>query len=168
MNSFRPWTTRLVVVLSLIAGVVYIAVDATTAASSVPNPPVFVSASASPNSTSVSVSWTFSSSGAQPDRALVTAYQGSTNVGQVTCTAPLCTSTVIPGLTAGDSYTFNVVAGVASGYSAATASNAVTVQSGCATANVCVGVDATNPGAPADHVASGFLLGVVNTTPASL
>jgi hypothetical protein len=75
----------------------------------------------------------------------------------------------VPGLMIGDAYTFTVQAGTATGYSPATTSNAVTVQSGCAAANVCLSVDGNDPGTATNHVASGFLLGVLPpSTPASL
>jgi hypothetical protein len=169
MTRGRLWTTRLSVLGLFLAAIGYIAVASTTAATTVPNSPVFVTASPSTTSNSVTVNWTYATAGAQADRALITAlYQGTTDVGSVACTSPVCSSVVIPGLVAGDSYTFQVEAGASSGYSAETTSNAVTVQSGCSTAAVCVGVNATNPGAPTDHVASGFLQGVNNTSPAAL
>jgi hypothetical protein len=141
---------------------------AATTPTAIPLTPTSVTAVASTTSTSVAVSWVFATTGATPDRAEVTAYQGTTDVGAIVCTLPICSSTVIPGLVAGEAYTFKVQAGVAAGYSAALTSAAVLVGSGCTGANVCATVNADAPGAPTDHVAAGLLSGVADTTPAAL
>jgi hypothetical protein len=140
-------------------------VDATT---TLPNPPTSVTATASTTTTAINLHWTFSTTGVTPDRAFVAAYMGKTLEGTVTCAFPVCTSISIPGLVPGDAYFFTVQAGVASGYSAVTRSNSVTVNWSCATANVCLTVNATTPGGAALHRAAGMEEGLGTNPPASL
>jgi hypothetical protein len=164
----RRWVTRGIAV-AVLAGVCAVPLaNATSASGGIPNPPVGVTATPAASSTLVTVKWAFAPSGPTPDRALVTAYVGGLSVGSVTCAAPVCTAMWVPGLTAGSVYTFGVQLGVASGYSASTMSGPVTVSSGCAQANVCVGVDATRQGGPALHRAAGMLDGSDYAIPPAL
>ena len=159
MLRARRWVTRGTAVAVLVAICAVPLAGATSASSAVPNAPVGVTATPDGSSTLVTVRWIFAPSGPTPDRALVTAYAGGNSVGSVTCAAPVCTAMWVPGLTAGSVYTFGVQSGVASGYSTSTMSAPVTVNSGCAQSDVCVGVDATRQGAPAQHRAAGILQG---------
>lgn len=168
MLRVRRWAARGTPMAVLLGLCVVPLAQATSASTGLPNPPLSVTATPSASSTLVTVRWAFAPAGPRPDRALVTAYSGGTEVGQVTCTSPVCTAVWVPGLTAGNLYTFTVQAGVASGYSAPSASAPVTVNSGCSVADICVGVDATTPGAPAQHRAAGLLDGSDFSIPPAL
>src|SRR5579875_2804238 len=119
MKRAGPWVARIGVVLGATLLCVGLnVVPDVSATSSIPNAPTDVVATPSSTSTDVIVTWQFSTSGVTPDRALVIAFQGSTDVGQVTCAYPICTSMDVPGLSPEYSYTFKVKAGTAAGYSA--------------------------------------------------
>ncbi|HVA08403.1 MAG TPA: fibronectin type III domain-containing protein, partial [Acidimicrobiales bacterium] len=169
MKSVKRWTTR-VCAMSLVAlGCTGVSVVAdSSATSNVPDPPTAVTATVTSNSTDIIGSWKFATTGVTPDRAYVAVFNGSTLVGQVTCAYPVCTTIDIPGLWPGYAYRFQVKAGTAAGYSALVGSNTVTVPWGCATAKVCLSVNADTPAGPVLHSAAGLLNGVNPSTPASL
>ena len=183
MKTIRPWIAR-GCAISLVALVCAgITLEANVSATStLPDPVTNVTAVASTTSTDITVSWNLPTTGVTPDRVLVTAFTPTTTktdlglkttttetqVGQVTCAYPICSSIDIPGLAPGVTYTFSVQAGVASGDSTAVTSNAVTPNWGCATAQVCVNVNGTTPGAAAEHRAAGMVDGVNGVVPESL
>jgi hypothetical protein len=169
VNWVRRWVTRICVVsmIALVGAGVSVATDG-SATSTVPGAPTNVTATVTSTSTAIFLSWKFATTGATPDRVLVSVFNGKNLVGQVHCAYPVCTSIVVPGLVPGYKYVLDVSAGTTAGYSGIVTSNQVTVPWGCATAQVCVSVNGNTPGGAALHRAAGLLLGLNNSSPASL
>ncbi len=154
--------------LSFFCGTTTPATPQAATTQTLPNAVTNLTVADSASSTAIIVSWTLPTTGPTPNQVLVSAFQGTTLIGQVTCTAPICSSVSIPGLAPEDSYTFKVKDGNASGFSPVATSFSITPSWSCSTANVCLTVNGESPGRQETHPASGLLHGAAAKTPAAL